>query len=147
MNAPGNRGNTYVAILDDDESVCRSLARLLRKVGFQPVTYASAEAFLDDAKRPRFDCLLLDIQLGGMSGVELKRRLSAVNDRTPVIFITAHDSPEIRAEAIASGCAGYFAKTDSGEAIIDSIERSVRQNETATQSSSANPSHPSGERK
>ena len=115
--------NRYVAIVDDDESLCRSFGRLLRTVGFQPVTYASAEAFLDDAKRPQFDCLLLDIQMGGISGIELRHRLSAVKDQTPVIFITAHDSPEVRAEAIASGCAGYFGKTDSGAEILDLIRR------------------------
>jgi FixJ family two-component response regulator len=115
--------NRYVAIVDDDESLCRSLGRLLRTAGFQSVTYASGEAFLADSKRPGFDCLLLDIQMGGISGIELRRRLSAVNERTPVIFITAHDSPEIKAEAIASGCAGYFGKTASGAEIVDLIRR------------------------
>ena len=117
--------NSYVAIIDDDESLCRSFSRLLRMVGFQPVTYASAEAFLEDAKRPQFDCLLLDIQMGGMSGIELRHQLSAGNDQTPVIFITAHDSPDIKAEAVASGCAGYFAKTDSGAAILDRLRSIV----------------------
>ena len=55
--------------------------------------------------------------------MELRHRLSAVNDRTPVIFITAHDSPEVKAEAVASGCAGYFGKTESGAAIVDLIRR------------------------
>ena len=117
--------NRYVAIVDDDESICRSFSRLLRAVGFQPVTYHSAEAFLDDAKRPKFDCLLLDIQMGGISGLELKHRLSAVNDKTPVVFITAHDSPEVKEEAVSSGCAGYFGKTDSGVVIIDLIKSLV----------------------
>jgi|SRR5579859_706998 len=115
----------YVAIVEDDESVCRAFSRLLRTVGFQSVTYGSAEALLDDSKRPRFDCLLLDIQLEGMSGVELSKRLAAVKDTTPVIFITAHDDPEMRAEAMASGCAGYFRKTDPGEQVLDAIRRAV----------------------
>ena len=62
MSAPGQ---TYVAVVDDDESVCRALSRLLRAEGIQPVSYLSAEAFLADTKRPQFDCLVLDIQLGG----------------------------------------------------------------------------------
>jgi CheY-like chemotaxis protein len=64
-----------VAVVDDDENLCRSLGRLLRAAGIQPSTYASAEAFLGDTKHPQFDCLVLDIQLGGMSGIELAQRL------------------------------------------------------------------------
>jgi FixJ family two-component response regulator len=111
----------YVAVVDDDESVCRSFSRLLRLAGYQTVTYASAEVFLADTKRPRFDCLVLDIQLEGMSGLELSQRLSAVKDPTPVIFITAHDAPEVRAQALATGHVGYFRKTDSGEKVLDAI--------------------------
>ena len=122
--------NTYVAVVDDDESVCRSLSRLLRASGFQPITYPSAEAFLADTKHPKFDCLVLDIQLGGMSGVELSHRLSAVKDATPAIFITAHDDPEVRAQAEASGCAGYFRKTESGADVVSAIRRAVGLEDT-----------------
>lgn len=122
MNA---RNHSYVAIVDDDESVCRSFGRLLRTAGYQPVTYPSGESFLEDLKRPHFDCLLLDIQLNGISGIELSRRLSSVNDTTPVIFITAHDGTEVRAEAEASGCAGYFSKMEAGTRILDLIEKCV----------------------
>jgi len=115
----------YVAVVDDDESVRRSFSRLLRSAGFHPVTYASAEALLKDAKRPRFDCLLLDIQLGGMSGLELSRRLAAVKDSTPVIFITAHDEPEVRSQALATGCAAFFRKTDPGEQVLAAIRRAA----------------------
>jgi FixJ family two-component response regulator len=117
--------NIYVAVVDDDESVCHSLSRLLRAAHFQPITYSSAEAFLADKKHPRFDCLVLDIQLKGMSGLDLSRRLSAVKDGTPVIFITAHDDPEVRAQAKASGCAGYFRKTDSGDDVLAVIRRAA----------------------
>ena len=112
-----------VAVVDDDESLCRSLGRLLRASGIQPVTYASAEAFLADTKRPQFDCLVLDIQLGGMSGIELQRQLVAAGEKTPVIFITAHDDLEARAEAEAAGCAAYFRKIDSGAQVIEAIRR------------------------
>jgi FixJ family two-component response regulator len=115
----------YVAVVDDDESMCRSFSRLLRTAGFQPVSYGSAEALLQDSKRPTFDCLLLDIQLEGMSGVELSRRLAAVKDPTPVIFITAHDDPEVRSQALATGCAGYFRKTDPGEQVLAAIRRAA----------------------
>jgi DNA-binding NarL/FixJ family response regulator len=89
------------------------------------VTYPSAEAFLQDAKRPRFDCLVLDVQLEGMSGLELSRRLAAVQDATPVLFITAHDNPAARAEALTGGCAGYFRKTDPGERVLQTLRNVI----------------------
>jgi len=117
--------NIYVAVVDDDESVCRSISRLLRAAHLQPITYNSAEAFLSDTKHPAFDCLVLDIQLGGMSGLELRDRLLGVKHATPVIFITAHDEPEVRAQAEASACAGFFRKTDSGDKVVAAIRRAV----------------------
>lgn len=114
---------TYVAIVDDDNSLCQSLGRLLRAAGIQPVTYPSAEAFLSDTKHPQFDCLVLDIRLGGMSGIELSRKLAAQGNRTPFIFITAHDDDDTRAEAEAAGCAAYFHKTDSGDDVLGAIRR------------------------
>ena len=117
-----------VAIVDDDESLCRSLGRLLRAAGLNPVTYPSAEAFLDDAQHPPFDCLLLDVQLGGISGIELQRRLVASGERTPVVFLTAYDDPEWRAQAIAAGCAAYFRKNDSGADVLEAIRRAAIRN-------------------
>jgi FixJ family two-component response regulator len=115
----------YVAVVDDDESLCRSLGRLLRAAGIQPVTYASAEAFLADTKHPKFDCLVLDIQLGGMTGIELGQRLVAEGGHAPFIFITAHDDPAERAKAEAAGCVAYFRKTDSGADVLDAIRRTA----------------------
>ncbi len=120
-----NIHNIYVAVIDDDESVCRSFSRLLRAAHFQPISYSSAEAFLADTKHPKFDCLVLDIQLEGMSGLELSKRLAAVKDDTPVVFITAHDDPEVHAQAKASGCAGFFRKTDSGADVLAAIRRAT----------------------
>lgn len=121
-----SHANTYVAVIDDDESLCRSLGRLLRAVGIQSVTYSSAEAFLADGKAPQFDCLVLDIELGGMSGIELNQQLTASGSTTPVVFNTAHDEPEIREQAIQSGCAGFLRKTASGQTILDTIARAIR---------------------
>ena len=113
----------HVAIVDDDESLCRSLARLLRASGMQPVTYTCAEDFLADSKRASFHCLLLDVQLGGMSGIELARSLKAQGEHPPFIFITAHDDAQTRADAIAAGCAAYFRKNDPGADIVQAIRR------------------------
>jgi len=117
---------TYVAVVDDDESVCRSFARLLRASGIQAVTYSSAEAFLADSKRPQFDCMVFDVQLGGMSGIELASALtSSAVRRAPIIYITAHDDPETRASAEATGCAAYFRKNESGADVLDAIRRLI----------------------
>ena len=113
----------YVAVVDDDEQACRSFGRLLRAAGWQPVTYASAEAFLADTRHPEFDCLLLDIELRGMSGIELGQHLAAQGLRTPVIYITAHDDPDTRAAAAAVGCAAFFRKTDPGAEMLEAIRR------------------------
>ena len=101
------------------------MSRLLRAAHFQPISYLSAEAFLTDTKRPRFDCLVLDIQLSGMSGLDLSERLHAVKDSTPIVFITAQDNPKLQMQAEASGCAGYFGTTASGRDILAVIRRAI----------------------
>lgn len=114
----------YVAVVDDDRSVCQSFARLLRAAGIQPITYASAEAFLADTKRPKFDCMVFDVQLDGVSGIELAQTLAAgPPPHPPVIYITAHDDPETRALALASGCAAYFRKNESGADVLATIRK------------------------
>lgn len=112
-----------VAIIDDDDSSCRALSRLVRGVGFEPTSFSSAETFLSDPKRSGFACLLVDIQLGGMSGLELVRELIDRHVRTPVLFITALDDPAARTEAVQAGCMGFFRKTDPGEMIIEALNR------------------------
>ena len=120
-----NQANIYVAVVDDDEGVRSAFSRLLRAAGFQPVAYPSAEAFLADSKHPQFDCLVLDIQLTGVSGLELGERLAAVHQHTPVIFITAYDNAENRQQAEVLGCAGYFRKDAPGQDILDRIRDAV----------------------
>jgi CheY-like chemotaxis protein len=87
----------------------------------------SAEAFLGDGKRPDFDCLVLDIRMGGMTGIELQKQLTERGSATPVVFITAHDAPRVREQAVAAGCAGYFRKTDSGETVLAAIKNATEQ--------------------
>ena len=117
----------YIAVVDDDDSLARSLSRLLRATGIHPVSYASAEELLADDKRPRFDCLVLDIRLGGMSGIELTQRLAAEGSTAAVIFNTAYDEPEIREQALQMGCAAYLRKTEPGETVLAAISRAIRQ--------------------
>jgi FixJ family two-component response regulator len=114
-----------IAIIDDDESLCRSLSRLVRQAGFRPVSFLSGEDFLQAPERGTLGCLLIDIQLRAMSGIALHRQLLAEGDTTPVIYITAHDEPSARIEALKTGCAGFFLKTDAGTAIIEALRRAT----------------------
>ena len=114
-----------IAVVDDDASLCRSFSRLLRLAGYEPSTFSSAEDFLADYEDGCFDCVLLDIQLGGMSGIELQREMSARGERTALIFVTAHDEPALRAEAMQAGCQGFFSKNDDGERILAAVREAV----------------------
>jgi FixJ family two-component response regulator len=111
----------YVGVVDDDENLRRSFARLLRAAGMRPITYGSAEAFLADTLRPRIDCLVLDVQLPGMSGIELQEYLSAKGNATAILFITAYDDIGLRKKAYAMGCVGYFHKSDLGNEVLGAI--------------------------
>lgn len=128
----GSSAYVSVAVVDDDENLRRSFARLLRAAGMLPTTYPSAEAFLADPKHSGFDCLVLDIQLPGMSGLDLQKQLQVEGVVTPILFITAHDDAKVRKQARAAGCAGYFRKTDSGSEVLEAIRRVVAGPRTVT---------------
>lgn len=123
MNTPAAAIN--VAVIDDDESLCCSLARLLRAAGMQPVAYTSAESYLGDTTHPPFQCLVLDIQLQGISGIDLQKYLLSKGSLVPVIFISAQDDPKAREEAFAMGCAAFFRKTEPGYIVLDAIRRAA----------------------
>lgn len=116
-----------MAVVDDDERTYRALARLLRASGVESVNYRSAEDFLGDATAPRFDALILDVQLGGMSGLELRERLAASGSVTPVLFLTAHGEVELRERAKRSGYAPYLLKSDPGEVVLAALFRVLRE--------------------
>lgn len=109
-----------MAIIDDDESFGRSVRRWMHAAAFTAATYRSAEEFLSDPDKGRFDCLIVDVQLGGMSGLEMRRRLVAAGSHTPVIFITAYDDPAVIAEAERAGCA-FLRKTVDGVHLLEAI--------------------------
>ena len=114
-----------VAIVDDDDSLCRSMARLIRASGMSPAIFCSAEEFLDDDGHEAFDCLILDIQLGGMSGIQLCERLTQSGTRTPVVFLTAHDEQEQRERAERAGCAAFLGKTEPAERLLAAINEAI----------------------
>jgi FixJ family two-component response regulator len=106
-----------VVVVDDDREMTRAIARLLRASGLDAVTFPSAEALLAETP-PRADCLILDVNMPGLSGFELRTRLQDLGVRAPVIFITAYDDPQSRARAAASGAAAYLAKPFRGEKLL-----------------------------
>ena len=120
-----SQNKIYVAVVDDDESFSRALGRLLRAAGFESSIYNSAEAFLQDTAHAPADCLVFDIELGGMSGLDLRRQLTARGTTTPVIFVNAHDEPEIREEARQIGCSAYLRKPVPGELLVEAINKAV----------------------
>jgi FixJ family two-component response regulator len=113
----------YIAVVDDDESLCRSLTRLLHASGMRSKSYRSAAAFLEDGCGERFDCLILDVQLDGISGIELQERLVASGSTTPVIFITAHDGSDMRERAIRCGCIAYLTKSEPFDTVLAAIAK------------------------
>jgi FixJ family two-component response regulator len=120
-----NANRTRVAVVDDDESFSRAIARLLRAAGFEPSVYSSAEAFLQDGTEASADCIVLDIHLEGMSGFDLRRRLTARGQTTPVVFVTAHDDPEAREEAQQVGGSAYLCKPVPKRVLLEAIARAV----------------------
>ena len=116
-----------IAVVDDDHSVRESLARLIRSVGFGVLVFGSAEEFLNRGPGRQPDCLILDIRMPGMDGLELQRHLSASDPGLPVIFITAHGSdPQVRARALGAGAVDYLLKPLKEEEVLKAIDAALK---------------------
>ncbi len=115
------QASILVAVVDDDPGASAGMARLLRTVGMTVDTYASAEALLGSARLAAYDGLVLDVRLGGMSGLDLHRQLLKRELRMPVVFVTAHDDPQTRGDAERQGCVAFFGKTESGSHVIEAL--------------------------
>jgi FixJ family two-component response regulator len=116
-----------ISVVDDDHSVRESLARLIRSLGLSVQVFGSAEEFLEADLSREPDCLILDIRMPGMNGLELHRRLSAADRDLPVIFITAHGSDaEVRARAIGAGAVDYLLKPLREEEVLRAIDTALR---------------------
>jgi FixJ family two-component response regulator len=111
-----------VVIVDDDPLILSALEQLLRSHGFVTEVYASAEAFLDSAALSNAICLVVDVHLGGISGIELNRQLAAAGLRPPIIFMTGASSETTKREATETGCIGYLHKPFPSERLIDLIK-------------------------
>jgi FixJ family two-component response regulator len=111
-----------VFVVDDDDSICKALKRLLRANGYAVKTFASAEDFLLSCPVHKEGCLVLDICLPGISGLDLYERFSLSNADYPVIFITAHDNPQWQKKAMDLDAAAYLQKPFDGQALLDAID-------------------------
>jgi FixJ family two-component response regulator len=116
---------TVVAIIDDDEAVREGLERLLAARGYETEVYASAEEFIAAAKASKAACLVLDIQLGDISGVELARHLSSIGLTFPIIFMTGSQSEEIRKQALEFGCIAFLIKPFRCEPLFDAVRKAL----------------------
>jgi FixJ family two-component response regulator len=116
------RGRSSVGVVEDDPLLRRALQRLLRATGFTVATFDSAEDFLASSPATPFDCLVLDIRLGALSGFDLHDRLRAAGVSTPTIFITGHDDDATREHARRIGAAGYVPKPFDEQALVSLIE-------------------------
>jgi FixJ family two-component response regulator len=110
-----------VAVVDDDPAMLRAMRELLWALDFDTELYVSAEDFISLAAGSKAICILVDIQLGGMSGIELRRRLAASSFATPVIFMTGCDSEFIRKEALEAGCVAFLRKPFEAHLLMDAI--------------------------
>lgn len=114
-----------ISIVDDDEEVRAATAGLIRALGYRARAYGSAEAFLDSADAEESDCLILDVQMPGMSGPELQQALLRSAKLVPIVFMTAFADARLRADVLAAGAVDMLAKPCDGKAIVDSIEAAL----------------------
>ena len=116
-----------ISIVDDDISIRKSLQRLVRSAGLEVLVFASAEEFLNSDHPRKAACLILDVQLPGMSGIELLHHMNIHKYKTPVIFITAHVSDEhARSEAASDWTVAYLIKPFSGDELLDAVNAALK---------------------
>jgi FixJ family two-component response regulator len=114
-----------VIVVDDDASFLNSVTRFLSGHGFDLRTFASAEALLDSDEAKMAACLLLDVHLGGISGIELRKRLTAAGFGSPVIFMTAIDDEATRKAAMSAGCVAYLRKPFAPHLLLEALGKAM----------------------
>jgi FixJ family two-component response regulator len=121
-----------IAIVDDDESVRRTTSLLIESFGFQAVAFESAESFLNSGQFQDASCLVVDVQMPGMNGLQLQKRLAAMGCDVPIIFITAHEDKESRQRALQVGAVAFLGKPFSDEHLLQTIRSALRQDKGGT---------------
>ena len=115
----------FVVIVDDDESVRDAMEGLMKEAGIEARAFASAEDFLNSELPGQTGCLIADIRMPGMSGLELQQTLNARSCRIPTIFITAHGDAKMRLQAMRAGAVEFLAKPFDDEVLLDSIRAAL----------------------
>ena len=114
-----------IAIVDDDESVRSSLLGMMKAVGLPALAFASAEDFLISSEQRRTACLIADIRLGGMSGLQLQSKLNSEHQSIPIIFITANGDEKVRMRALRGGAVEFLTKPFDDEALLASVRAAL----------------------
>lgn len=123
------KSKPLIAIVDDDESVCRAVRRLVRSLAMNAETFSSGQDFLDLLHAmPSFepDCLILDVQMPGMNGLDVQERLTRDGKTIPVIFITAHDEVEVREKALSIGAVAFLRKPFNDQLLIKTMNEALK---------------------
>jgi FixJ family two-component response regulator len=115
-----------ISIVDDDDALRRSLDNLVRSAGLRACGFASAEAFLESNQLSETDCLVLDVRLPGMSGLELQRQLAATSSNVPIIFMTAHESGYQRKQALEAGVVAFLNKPFDEKDLLNAIDTALK---------------------
>lgn len=121
--ATAKRG--LVSIVDDDESVRRALKRLIQSVGLRAEVFASVEELLYSGQLGDTACLILDVVMPGMGGLDFQRRLTSAKQHIPIVFITAHDDEHARRSALALGAVAFLRKPFADEALLDVVRSAL----------------------
>jgi FixJ family two-component response regulator len=116
-----------ISIIDDDSSIREAVKRLIKSLGYVAATFASAEEFLKSGHLHDTACLITDVQMPGMSGVELQSHLLASGHRVPVIMVTGFPEEGVRARALEAGAFGFLSKPFSEDSLIACLNRALRQ--------------------
>lgn len=117
--------NNSIAIVDDDQSVGRMLLRVISAEGFDVQWFKSAEEFLDSGTLGDYACLILDVNLPGMSGIELQQRLNDADLEIPVVFISGQADDTIRQQLLRNGAAGFLSKPFSIDSLLEYLHQSA----------------------
>jgi FixJ family two-component response regulator len=117
--------SSLVAIVDDDDLIRSALQGLLKAVGLPARAFASAEEFLTSGQQHQAACLIADIRMSGMSGLELQAKLNAENCKIPTIFITAHGDARMRMQALRAGAVEFLAKPFDNQALLESVRAAL----------------------
>jgi FixJ family two-component response regulator len=122
-----------IVIVDDDEPLREALGSVMKAAGFATNTFGSAEEFVNSANRGNTACLILDVRLPGMSGIELQKRLADAKSQIPIIFVTAHGDASLRDLVMKAGAAGFLNKPVRSDALLKEIYAALRRPRTDTQ--------------